>query len=202
MCGYYGRKPSPTKVEAIQEMKEVCANVSEVRRFLGACVFYVIWIPHYAHVADPLYPLLRKNQRFQWIEAHTKAMRKLKKLLVSSPTLKKVDYGSGNPVTVTVDTSPTGIGWAIGQDDDEDRRYVIIFGAKVLNARQRNYPQVKRELWGVITALKCDKEYLIGATVMVEIDCLPLLGMITTCSTPDIAMLRWIAYIKSLNPEF
>ncbi|RYA38525.1 hypothetical protein DD606_25955 [Enterobacter cloacae complex sp. GF14B] len=26
--------------------------------------------------------------------------------------------------------------------------------------------------------------------------------MITNCSTPDIAMLRWIAYIKSLNLEF
>jgi hypothetical protein len=29
---------------------------------------------------------------------------------------------------------------------------------------------------------------------------LPLLGMITNCFIPDIAMLRWIAYIKSLNP--
>ncbi|WP_129321230.1 hypothetical protein [Enterobacter cloacae complex sp. 4DZ3-17B2] len=37
---------------------------------------------------------------------------------------------------------------------------------------------------------------------MVETDCLPLIGMIANFSTPDIAMLRWIAYIKSLNPEF
>ena len=33
-----------------------------------------------------------------------------------------------------------------------------------------------------------------------ETDCLPLLGMIANCSIPDIAMLRWIAYIKSLKP--
>ncbi len=38
--------------------------------------------------------------------------------------------------------------------------------------------------------------------MVVETDCLPLLGMITDCSTPDIAMLRWIAFIKSLNLEF
>ena len=82
------------------------------------------------------------------------------------------------------------------------RRYVIRFGAKVLSIRQRNYPQIKRELWGVVTALKCEKEYLIGTSVLVETDCLPLLGMITSCTTLDIAMLRWIAYIKSLNPEF
>ena len=51
-------------------------------------------------------------------------------------------------------------------------------------------------------ALKCDKEYFINVSVIVETDCLPLLGMITSCSTPDIAMLRCIAYIKSLNLEF
>ena len=201
MCGPYGRKPSMEKVDAIQRMKE-CANTTEVRRFLGACIFYHIWIPHFAHVADPLYCLLRKGQRFQWEEEQSKAMRKLKKLLSTPPTLKKIDYESGRPVVLTVDASPIGIGWAIGQDDDNGNRYVVRFGAKVLNSRQRGYAQVKRELWGMVTAMKNEKEYLIGATVVVETDCLPLLGMIASCSTPDIAMLRWIAYIKSLNPEF
>ena len=32
-------------------------------------------------------------------------------------------------------------------------------------------------------------------------DCLLILGMISGCATPDLAMLRWIAYIKSLNLE-
>ena len=54
LCGPYGRKPSPAKVEAISVMKHDCSSVTEVRRFLGACAFYHIWIPHYAHVAEPL----------------------------------------------------------------------------------------------------------------------------------------------------
>ena len=66
-------------------------------------------------------------------------MQRLKQLLQSSPTLRKVDYGSKRPVIVTVDTSPTGIGWAVGKDDEEKHRYVVRFGAKVLSARQRNY---------------------------------------------------------------
>ena len=101
---------------------------------------------------------------------------------------------------MTVDTSPTAIGWAIGQDDEEGNRFAIQFGARILTERQRAYPQVKRELWEALTALKVDKNYLIGANVVLEIDCLPLLGMIPNCNSPDIAMLRWIAYIKSLNP--
>ncbi|KAL2610916.1 hypothetical protein R1flu_022608 [Riccia fluitans] len=50
--------------------------------------------------------------------------------------------------------------------------------------------------------MKAERNYLIGAEVIVETDCLPLLGMITNCSTPDITMLNWIAYSKSVNPEF
>ena len=49
--GPYGRKLSPAKVEAISVMKEDCNSVTEVQRFLGACAFYHIWIPHYAHIA-------------------------------------------------------------------------------------------------------------------------------------------------------
>ena len=55
LYGPYNRKPSPAKIETISVMKEECKSVTEVRRFLGACVSYHIWIPHYAHVAEPLY---------------------------------------------------------------------------------------------------------------------------------------------------
>jgi hypothetical protein len=65
LCRPYGRKPSPTKVEAISAMKNDCKSVTEVRRFLGVCAFYHIWIPHYAHVAEPLYGLLKKGQKFE-----------------------------------------------------------------------------------------------------------------------------------------
>ena len=60
--------PNKEKTEIISLMKP-CRNVSEVRRFLGACVFYVSWIPHFGHVAEPLYFLLRKSIAFEWVEA-------------------------------------------------------------------------------------------------------------------------------------
>ena len=53
LCGPYGMKSAPNKVDAIHVMEEVCELVTEVRRFLGACVFYHIWIPHFAHISDP-----------------------------------------------------------------------------------------------------------------------------------------------------
>jgi hypothetical protein len=45
---------------------KACSSITEVRRFLGACVFYQIWIPHFAHTAEPLYKLLRKGTKFKW----------------------------------------------------------------------------------------------------------------------------------------
>ena len=199
LCGSYGRKPNPEKVDAIGRMK-ACSNITEVRRFLGACVFYHIWIPHFAHISEPLYKLLRRRTKFIWEDEQNLAMEELKRILESPPVLKQVNYNCKRPVIVTVDTSPIAIGWAIGQDDEEGRRFAIRFGARILTERQRAYPQVKRELWGALTALKADRNYLIGAEVVLETDCLPLLGMIANCSSPDIAMLRWIAYIKSMNP--
>ncbi|KAL3679494.1 hypothetical protein R1sor_022450 [Riccia sorocarpa] len=202
LCGSYGQKPDPRKIDAIQRIKKFCRSLTEVRRFLGACVFYHVWIPHYAHVADPIYELCMKGVRFTWAEKHAKAIRKMKQLLSSSPFLKQIDYRCGRPVILTTDTSPIAIGWAVGQDDAKGDRFATRFGARVLSKRQRSYPHVKKELWRLVTAMKAEKEYLIGAEVVVETDCLPLLGMIANCMSTDMAMLNWIAYIKTLNPEF
>ena len=64
------------------------------------------------------------------------------------------------------------------------------FGAKVLNKRQRKYTQVKRELWGIIFVVKIDDDYFIGTKVMIKNICLPILRMIFSLTTPDIAMLQ------------
>ena len=42
---------------------------------------------------------------------------------------------------------------------------------------------------------------MIGTKVIIETDCLPIFGMVSGYATPDLAMLRWIAYIKSLDAE-
>ena len=173
----------------------------DVRRFLGACAFYHIRIPHYAHVTEPLYGLLKKGRKFEWSGEHTESVWKFKEALAAAPALRKVVYGREVPIYVTVDTSPTGIGWVINQDDENGMRLPIRFGAKVLSERPRGNAQVKRELWGIISAVKADKDYLIGTEVIIETDCLPILGMVSGCATPDLAILRWITYIKSMNPE-
>lgn len=189
-------------MDAIQRMKDICSSQIEVWRILGACIFYCVWIPHYAHVADPLYSLLQKRKRFKWKKKHTETIRKLKRLLSSPLVLQRISYEDGKSVILTIDISPIAVGWTLGQNDEEGNRFAIRFGAKRINEQKRNYLQVKQELWKIVTTMKNRRDYLIGAPVIVETYCLLLLEMITNCNTLDIAMLRWIAYIKSLNSEF
>ena len=97
------------KVDAIARMK-TCSNITEVRRFLGACVFYQIWVPHFAHLAEPLYRLLGKETKFR----PELAREGLKGILKSPPILRQVDYDCNTHVVITVDISPIAISWAVG----------------------------------------------------------------------------------------
>ena len=70
----------------------------------------------------------------------------MKEALAATPALRKALYGKDTLIFVTLDTSPTVIGWVINQEDDNGTRVPIRFGAKVLSERQQGYAQVKREL--------------------------------------------------------
>ncbi|KAL3684155.1 hypothetical protein R1sor_002177 [Riccia sorocarpa] len=160
----------------------------------------------------PLNALSRKRHKFRWEERHVEAMRRLKVLLSSSPVLERVDYNCGRPVILTVDTSPIAIGWAMGQDDENENKIAMRFGARVLSSKQREYPQVKRELWGVVNAMKAERNYLIGVVVVVETDCLPLLAgkanvvanMLSRARYDDLCEGEWLGigcYLETLSKQ-
>ena len=114
------------------------------------------------HIPKPLYGLLKKIQKFEWKEEHTELVRRLKEALATTPALWKAVYERGTPIYVMVDTTPTGIGWVINQEDEEGIRVPIRFIVKVLSEREQGYAQVKRELWGIDSVVKDNKDYLIG----------------------------------------
>jgi hypothetical protein len=62
-------------------------------------------------------------------------MEGLKEILKSPPVLRQIEYDSGRSVIVIVDTSPIIIGWAVGQDDINGKRFAIRFGARIFIER-------------------------------------------------------------------
>ena len=109
MCGSKGRTPDEAKVRKVINWKP-CALVTEVKGFLGLCVYYWIWIKDFAVRADPLYQLTRgKNQTFKWGQEQQEAMDDLKQALITAPALKPIDYEASGKIASSVDSSL--IGW-------------------------------------------------------------------------------------------
>lgn len=109
--------------------------VTKVRCFLGACVFYTQWIPHFAIVAEPLYNLLHKEKQFVWKTIHFEAMEALKDALNSAPLLRPFVYGHGLLIILTIDPSPFAIGWALSQDSLGGEQHPVSFEAKTFYER-------------------------------------------------------------------
>ena len=57
---------------------------------LGALIPPVAGFLHdNAHVAEPLYGLLKKGRKFEWRDEHTKSVWKMKEALAAAPALRK-----------------------------------------------------------------------------------------------------------------
>lgn len=59
-----GVKPKGKNIEAIRDLPEP-RNVTELRRFLGMAQYYRRFVMGFAHIADPLFNLLKKGEEFK-----------------------------------------------------------------------------------------------------------------------------------------
>ena len=80
--------------------------------------------------------MLKKGCKFECRDEHKESVWKMKEALVVAPALQKAFYGKDTLIYVTVDMSPTGIGWVINKEDEDDTRFPIRFSTKVLNEQQ------------------------------------------------------------------
>lgn len=84
-------------------------DISEARALIGVCVYYRIWIEHFALLAAPIYQLFKKNVEFFWDIEQARAMDLLKFALTNPPALMTIDYTEGfGPILLSVNASLTG----------------------------------------------------------------------------------------------
>src|SRR5271155_2576762 len=132
-------------------------------------------------------------------------MDDLKKALLTSPSLRPIDYESNSPVILSVDTSQIAVGYILSQCDPDNPklRYHARFGSITLNERECRFSQPKLELYGLYRALRQLKLYLIGVrNLIVEVDAKYIKGML---KNPDVApsasINRWIVSILMFHFE-
>ena len=98
------------------------------------------------------------GKKFEWNPEHTKAMKKLTKTLRRAESLKRPSYD--RPIILTVDTSPTGIGWGAISDPIRSK------------GSQRKATRICTSQKRTMGSHVGDK---IGSEVVIETDCLPIL---------------------------
>lgn len=77
------------------------ATPRQVREFLGTAGYCRLWIPGFATLAAPLYPLTKEGVPFVWTKAHQRAFDKMKAALLQAPALALPDLTK--PFTLFVD---------------------------------------------------------------------------------------------------
>jgi hypothetical protein len=203
-CTINGRLPDESRVSKVINWGP-CSDLSDVRAFLGTVGVARIFIKNFAHRANALTILTRKNYPFIFGPEQIAAQEDLKQALLDSPALRPINYSSPSPVILAVDTSHIAVGYLLCQCDPGDprKRHFSRFGSITLNDRESRFSQPKLELYGLYRAFGAMKRYLIGVrNLIVEVDARYIKGMLANPDLhPGASINRWILAILTFHFE-
>ena len=146
-----------------------------------------------------------KDVPFEFSPTQLAAQKDLKEALLNSQALRPINYNSGAPVILAVDTSHIAVGFYLCQADQnmQKKQYFACFSSLPLNECKRRFSQPKLELYGIYWALHAYKMFLVSVcNLVIEVDTHYIKGML---NNPDIAPLastnRWIVSILTFHFE-
>jgi len=138
-------------------------NVKDVKAFLGSSGYYRRYIPRYSIRSAALRELTAKDKKFEWTKAQQDSFDDLKNALTTPPILRFADPSL--PFFIQVDSSTSGIGYALCQVDRHGNEYVVNYGGRGLRNHEKRYGITDLECLGLIHAIReshvyvCDKEF-------------------------------------------
>src|SRR6266498_3442311 len=125
-----GIRLNPQNVEKIKNA-EVSKNTTELRRFLRMAQYYRQYINGYADLAGPLYDMLKESGSAVWKQIQQEAFDIIKNKLAIEPIRAHLDFNK--PFKLYTDTSDTGLGAVLAQDDEEGKERIIAYEARRLS---------------------------------------------------------------------
>jgi transposase InsO family protein len=157
-----GVSPDPNKIAAIKEYPTpTCPE--DVRAFVGFAGYYRSHIHRFAHIAAPLYVLLKKDTPWRWTDVEERGFQQLKDSLMSHPVLVKVMPDV--PFMIDTDASFQGIAAILSQDHG-----VIEFASRSLNAAEKRYFPTELEYLALVWALQRFHVYVHGHKFTARVD--------------------------------
>ena len=142
------------KIKAIVNWKPP-RNVSKLHSFLGFAGYYRKFVEGFSKIATPLTNLLKKVQKFEWLDTYQHSFEELRQRLTTAPVLALPSGKDG--YVVYSDAFRQGLGCVLIQDGR-----VIAYASHQLKKHKQNYPTHDLELAAVVFALKIWRHYLYG----------------------------------------
>lgn len=127
-------------------------------------------------VAEPMYRLLRKGERWLWTKQCSKAFKETKHLLANSHALTY--YDAHKPLGLQCDASAYGVGAVIFHVLPEGEERPIAFASRTLTSAEKNYAQCEREALALIFGLKKFHKFLFGRKFILYTDHQPLVSIL------------------------
>ena len=119
-----------------------------------------------------MYKLLHKDTKWSWSDECEKVVSELKEALTSDTLL--VHYDPNKPLLLATDASPVGVGCVISHIMEDGSERPIAYASRSLTSSKRNYPQIEREVLGIVHGVKRFHKYLYGREFTLITDNQPL----------------------------
>ena len=161
-----GRKPSQSKVNAIQEMP-LPQSKKQVQSFIGMVNYLSKFSAHLSELAEPIRELVKERVPFSWGPEHDEAFSLIKKELTAAPILAY--YNPKKPMVLQTDASCKGLGACLLQNEKP-----VYFASKALTEMQKGYVAIELESLGVTWAMEKFHHFLYGNQFTLETDQKPL----------------------------
>ena len=167
------------KIKCALEINEPKTG-KDIQSFLGLTNFFRDFIPNYAKVTKPLDELRHCNTIGNlWNEEKQNSFNSIKQMLCNAPILSFPNQN--NTFYVATDASNFAIGAALLQTKNDTNKDTfqgnvtyIKFASRSLTKCEQAYPVSKRELLGIVFAIKKFENYLLGRNFKILTDHEPL----------------------------
>ena len=149
-------RPKDANISAIHEYPAPTTRKA-LRRFLGMAGYYRRFCPNFAAATLPLTQLTSGAVRYHWNEECQAAFDQLKNFLAQGPVLIAPDFTM--PFSLQTDASDVALG-AVLLQEMEGILHPVAYHSSKLNAHQKRYSTIEKELLAIVSAIQKFQCYL------------------------------------------
>ena len=184
-------KPLTSRIDGFQK-QEPPTSMKALPRYLGTINFLAKYVYGMQPILPPLYNLLHKEIDFKWTKEHQQIFEQMKRRITHKLELTKPD--TTKPFYIITDASNTGIGAALLQEHQTERKMKLISAnSRLFTPLEMRLSTLIRECSAIIFALKEYKFLITGSNhpIVLFTDHKPIIYLFTQKNKPNHRVYRF-----------